>query len=281
MPIRLLAIDLDGTLLNSRGEVSEANGQALLAATERGVQLVVGTGRRFYSALPFIAQIPCPVTLISSNGALITNDAGEVLHWDFLPRQVARQVLEITCDYRPYSVLIFYTPNRGQVTMQDNAVLEGPLGWYLKTSADSLELVPELGAKLDRDPIQVMIGGPPGRIEPAEALLRSSPVNADVHLTWTKYLTRDVSILDIMNRGCSKGRALKFCAERCGILPSEVMAVGDNFNDLDMLQFAGIPVLMGNRCPGLDYPNWPTTLSNDEDGVAAAVRTYILAAGRG
>jgi hypothetical protein len=276
MPIRLLAIDLDGTLLNSRWEISEANRQALVAATERNVQLVVGTGRRFYSALPFVTQIPCPVTLISSNGALIATKAGEVLHRDFLPRHVARQALEIARDYRPYSVVIFHTPSRGQVTMQDNAALEGPLGWYMKTSANSLRLVRDLEATLDTDPVQAMIGGPLAHIEPAETLLRGSPVGSSVHLTWTKYLTRNISILDVMNRDCSKGHALKFWAERCGILPSEVMAIGDNFNDLEMLQLAGQPVLMGNRCPGLDHPDWPTTLSNDQDGVAAAIRTYIL-----
>jgi hypothetical protein len=279
MPIRLLAIDLDGTLLNSRWEISEANRQALVAATERHVQVVVVTGRRFYSAWPFVTQIPCPVTLISSNGALIASQAGEALHRDFLPRAVARQVLGIARDYRPYTVLIFHTPHRGQVTMQEGAASEGPLGWYLRTSANSLRLVPDLEAALDRDPVQAMIGGPLARIEPAETLLRGSPAGGSVHLTWTKYLTRNISILDIMNRGCSKGRTLRSWAERCGILPSEVMAIGDNFNDLEMLQFAGQPVLMGNRCQGLDHPDWPTTLSNDQDGVAAAIKTYILAGG--
>ena len=76
MPIRLMAIDLDGTLLNSRWEISEANRQALAAATERDVRVVVVTGRRRYSALPFTEQIPCPVTLISSNGALIESPSG-------------------------------------------------------------------------------------------------------------------------------------------------------------------------------------------------------------
>jgi Cof subfamily protein (haloacid dehalogenase superfamily) len=279
MPIRLVAIDLDGTLLNSRWEISQANRRALMAATERGAQIVVVTGRRFYSAHPLVQQIPCPVTLITSNGALISTRSGEVLHQDFLSSQVARQALAAARDYRPYSVAIFHMPGYGQVTMQDNAVAEGPLGWYLKTSAHCLKLVPNLESAVETDPIQVMIGGPPARIEPAEATLRASQVGAHVHLTWTKYLTRDISILDVMNRGCSKGRALKLWAERCGIFPSEVMAIGDNFNDLEMLQFAGRPVLMGNRAEGLEHPDWPLTLSNDSDGVAAAIETYIVRSG--
>jgi hypothetical protein len=278
MPIRLVAIDLDGTLLNSRREISEGNRRALLEAVERQVQVVIVTGRRFHSALPLVSQIPCLVTLITSNGALIADSSGEVLHRDFLPRHVARQVLEFAREYRPYSVAIFHTPGYGQVTMQDNAVDEGPLGWYAQTSAHCLRLVPDLEAALDTDPIQVMIGGPPARIEPAEMLLAESPIRSSIHLTWTKYLTTNISILDVMNRGCSKGRALKIWAEQCGVQPRDVMAVGDNLNDLEMLQYAGLPVLMGNHCPELHRPDWTLTLPNDEDGVAAAIRNYVLSA---
>jgi hypothetical protein len=276
MPIRLIAIDLDGTLLNSRWEISEANRRALVEADKHGARVVLVTGRRFYSALPFAQQIPCPTTLITSNGALIATPSGEVHHRDFLPREIAVRTLEIAREFRPYSVAIFHAPGYGQVTMQDNAVLDGPLGWYLKTSAHCLRLVPDLEAILDTDPIQVMIGGPPARIEPAERLLQGSPIHDRIHLTWTKYFTRNVSILDVMNCGCSKGRALKLWVERCGVSQDEVMAIGDNLNDLEMLQFAGRPVLMGNSCPDLDRPDWPRTLSNDQDGVAEAIKTYVL-----
>jgi len=276
MSIRLVAIDLDGTLLNSRREISEGNRRALLQAVERNVQVVVVTGRRFHSALPLVSQIPCVVNLITSNGALIANSSGEVLHRDFLPRQVAEEVLEAVREFRPYSVAIFHTAGYGQVTMQDNAAADGPLNWYTQNSPHCLRLVPDLEAALDTDPIQVMIGGPPSRIEPAETLLEGSPVRSKIHVTWTKYLTTNISILDVLNRGCSKGRALKIWAERCRIQPCEIMALGDNFNDLEMLQYAGLPVLMGNHCPDLHQPGWVKTLANDEDGVAAAIQNYVL-----
>jgi hypothetical protein len=276
MSIRLVAIDLDGTLLNSRREISEGNRRAILAAVERDVQVVIVTGRRFHSALPLVSQIPALVNLITSNGALIANSSGEVLHRDFLPRQVAQQVLEAVREYRPYSVAIFHVPGYGQVTMQDNAVPDGPLGWYTQNSPHCLCLVPDLEAALDTDPIQVMIGGPPARIERAETMLEKAPIRSSIHVTWTKYLTTNISILDVLNRGCSKGRALKIWAELCGIEPGEIMAIGDNFNDLEMLQYAGLPVLMGNHCPELHQPGWTKTLANDEDGVAAAIQNYVL-----
>lgn len=276
MPIRLIAIDLDGTLLNSRSEVSAANRQALQAATARGAQVAVVTGRRSHSARRFVDQIPCPVTLISSNGALITSAAGEAVYRNFLPRSAARQVLETTREFRPYVALLFDVSGRGQVMMQEGAVSTGPLGWYLTQSAGCLEQVPDLEAVLSTDPVQVLFGGPPSSIEPAELLLAASPAGAHVHLTWTKYLTRNVSLLDVMNRGCSKGSALAFWARHCGLEPGEVMAIGDNLNDLEMLQFAALPVLMGNSTAGLAREGWRVTLSNDQDGVAAAIHSYVL-----
>jgi len=276
MSVRLLAIDLDGTLLNSQSQISPSNCRALQAASERGVQVVIVTGRRFHSARPFVAALPFPVTVISSNGARIGTLSGEVYHRDFLPAAVATQVLEIAREYRPYAVAIFDQASRGQVTMEHSAVREGPLGWYLKTNPDGLLQVENLAAGFAADPIQVMFGGPPALIDPAEALLRASAAAPRVHLTWTRYLDRGTSILDVMNRGCSKGATLELWARRSGIARAEVMAIGDNFNDVEMLEFAGRAVVMANGAEGLGRDGWFVTSSNDEDGVARAVEAFVL-----
>src|SRR6266404_1262613 len=174
MPIRLVAIDLDGTLLNSRTEISPANRKALVAAAERGVQIVVVTGRRIQSARPLVQEIPFPVTLISSNGASIASSSGEIVLRDFLPREIARHVLDVAREYRAHAVAIFDVPSRGRVVMQLGAAPEGPLSWYLEKSPESLALVPELEAALTTDPVQVMFGGPPAHMGPIEPLLRAS-----------------------------------------------------------------------------------------------------------
>ena len=277
MPIRLVAVDLDGTLLNSRSEISAANQQAIRAATERGARVVVATGRRFHSALNFVAQIPCPVTVISSNGALITDPTREILYRNFLPEAVARQVLDITREFRPFTAVLFDIPGRGQVVMQHSATPVGPLGWYLTQSPECLEQVEDLEKVLTTNPIQVLFGGPPAQIEPIEQLLQSSMSDSSIQLVWTKYLARDVSLLDVMNRGATKGAALAFCAERWGIAPREVMAVGDNHNDREMLEYAGLAIVMGNSTPGLECQGWMKTLSNDQDGVAVAIQSHVLA----
>lgn len=279
MSIRLVAIDLDGTLLNSRGEVSPASQAALAEAFRRGVQIVVVTGRRARSAGRLVRQIPCPVTLMASNGALVQSNSGEVLHRSHLPAPVAREVLEVAKDYRPYAVAIFDRPKTGQVVMEENASREGPVAWYLRDDPECLSQVPDLAAALTADPLQIMFGGPPARLEPLEPLLRGSPVGSRVHLTWTKYPARNVCLLDVMAPGCSKGAALEKWSKECGVLPEEVMAIGDNFNDLEMLRFAGFPVVMGNGSAGLAREGWWVTDSNDQDGVAAALDRHVFRPG--
>jgi len=276
MAIRLIAIDLDGTLLNDQREISAANRQALAAAANRGVEVIIVTGRRLHSARPLVAQLGFPVPLISSNGAVISTSSGVVVYRDFLPRTVAQQVLKTVRPYRPYTGLIFDVPGRGQIRLEESAASDGPLAWYTQNSPQCLEIVPDLEAALNPDLIQILFGGPPARIEPIEAVLKESSVSASIHLTWTKYLTRNISILDVMNQGCSKGRALQFWAERHSIPASKIMAIGDNHNDLEMLQYAGLPIVMANGSPELAREGWGTTLSNNEDGVAVAVHAHVL-----
>lgn len=275
MPIRLLAIDLDGTLLNSNSEVSPRNRQALARASASGVEIAVATGRRTHAARRYVEQIPCPVTLISSNGAMTTSASGEVFFRHFLNREAALQVLAATREFRAYAAVLFDLPGRGQIVMQECALPEGPLGWYQKTSADLLQLEPDIEKQFPIDPIQVLFGGPPALMERVEPLVAASLAAPQIHLSWTKYLSRNVSLLDVMTLGCSKGAALDRWAKHRGCQPSEVMAIGDNHNDLEMLQFAGHPVIMSNHSAGLATDAWHRTLSNDEDGVAAAIEAHI------
>jgi len=279
MPIRLVALDLDGTLLNSHSEISAANHDAMVKAAERGVEVVIVTGRRFHSARPIVAPLRCPLTLISSNGARIGNLEGESCHRNFLPASLAREALRAATGLRRFAVLMHDLPGRGQVVMQEGASPEGPLGWYRRNSPDALLEVPDLEAAIGlhaRDPIQVMFGGPPTEIEPFGPVLAASAIAASVQLTWTKYPLRNTVLLDVMNRDCTKGAALKLWSALRGIDAADVMALGDNFNDREMLEFAGRPVVMANAEPGVCCDGWVRTLSNDEDGVAAALRRYVL-----
>ena len=276
MAIRLIAIDLDGTLVNSRGEVSPKNRSCLREAVDGGVNVIIVTGRRYHSALPFVEQVPGAPFIISSNGARIGTASGEVLHTNLLPWETARHVLAASRDYLGYAAAFFDISGRGQIVMREEAASDGPLRWYLKSCPDCLLQVPDLLTEMTRDPLQVTFGGPPSAIEPLEPVLRASNVAPRFHLTWTKYLTRNLSLLDVMNQTCSKGSALGYWARKCEIRREEVMAIGDNLNDLEMLEFAGQPVLMANHNLDPVPDGWPVTDSNDDDGVAHAIERFVL-----
>jgi len=105
------------------------------------------------------------------------------------------------------------------------------------------------------------------------------PIANEYTLALTEYESRDLSILDVLKRGVSKGSALAEWTKRRGIARDELMALGDNWNDREMLEFAGLPIVMGNAVPELKTLGWAVTLTNDESGVAEAIRKHVLMAG--
>ena len=108
--------------------------------------------------------------------------------------------------------------------------------------------------------------------------LRAAAEDGDLaySVALTEYQHRDFSLVDVVQKGCSKGSAVRAWAERQQVTPAEVMAVGDNLNDLEMLQFAGRPVIMGNAVQDLKDYGWDATATNDEAGVARAIETFVL-----
>ena len=276
VPIQILAIDIDGTLLNSQWELPAANSQALAQAASRGVEIALFTGRRLHTARPIAAKLPCPATLIVSNGALISTPDGQMAYRNLLPRSAALEVLRHTIEHRGYTVTIFEKEGRGQVVMEQDSALDGPLPGYQQRYPEQLELVDSLERSLDTDPIQVTFTGPVQKIKRVSKTLSCCPARHQIHISITDYSERNLILVDIMNRGCNKGEALAFWTACRGMSPADVMAIGDNLNDYEMLQFAGLPVVMGNSVLDLTKNGWAMTRRNNEDGVAAAIQKYIL-----
>ena len=138
--------------------------------------------------------------------------------------------------------------------------------------------VQKLARAIDEDPIQVMFNGSVRPMRRLAATLRGLPTADRFSVALTEYEPRDFSLLDINRAGCTKGSALARWAATLGVSRGEVMAVGDNLNDLEMLEFAGRAVIMGNAIADLQERGWARTGSNDEAGVAQAVETFILGA---
>lgn len=274
--IRLIALDVDGTLLDSRWQVPEANREAIRRATAAGVEVALVTGRRFDFARPVIDQIDSPLTLIVSGGALVKSRDGRSLVRHLLPRNVAHEVLAVTRPYREAAALVFDRPKAAQVIHESLDTDNEHRRSYFDRNRDFLAEVVPLEAALTEDPVQVMFSGDVSAMRAVVSLVEASAVAAQVALAVTEYESRDFSLVDVNRGGCTKGTTLAAWAEARGIQPDEVMAIGDNFNDIEMLEFAGLPVVMANAVPALKRPGWAITASNDEAGVAAAIDRYVL-----
>jgi Cof subfamily protein (haloacid dehalogenase superfamily) len=276
MPVRLIALDIDGTLLDSQWKLPEANRNAIAEATRRGIEVALVTGRRYDFAMPIARKIDAPLTMIVSNGALIRTQDGETHLRHLLPRDTAARVLEITKPWRDGAGVVFDRPREKQVILE---VLEtdDPIrsAYYTRNKEFLAQAVP-LESCLTEDPLQVMFSGKVAPMREAEAVLRAEQTTGNFGIASTVYESSDFAMIDVIHPHCSKGFALKEWATLRGLAREEVMAIGDNHNDMEMLSFAGIPVVMGNCVPELRHFGWHETCSNDENGVAAAIEQFAL-----
>ena len=277
-PIRLIAIDIDGTLLDSKVEISPANLDALCRAHEAGIEIVLGTGRRHKFALPIAESLGFDLWLISSNGAVTRSTRGEVFHQDLLPKSTALKLCWHMREFRSHTVLTFDREGMGGIVCENHEHLYGVIQRWMEKNAPYIEYISPIEKALTEDPIQVMFCGPVELMQRAQERLLASDFTAEFTLLRTQYDERNLCIVDVLNAGCSKGHALERWANYCGIDRSEVMAIGDNYNDIEMLTFAGHPVIMGNASDDLKQNGWTVTLHNDESGVAAAIERVL---GRG
>jgi Cof subfamily protein (haloacid dehalogenase superfamily) len=277
MPVKMLAMDIDGTLLDSQWKLPEANRLAIVEAAARGIEVLLVTGRRFDFARPVAEELECELLLIVNNGALIKSLSGETHLRHLLPRATAKMVLEATRAHRTGAAVIFDRPKARQIMLESLDWNDPSRRQYYERNSEYIGQVASLESCLeDDDPIQVMFTGPFEEMRKALAILQELPEADTYSLAITEYEAKNFSILDVISRNCSKGTTLEEWARRRGIARHEVMAVGDNWNDHEMLEFAGYPVVMGNSIPELKLRGWPITLSNDEAGLAAAIRTYAF-----
>lgn len=276
MPIKLIALDIDGTLLNSRWEVSPANRAALAEATRRGIEVALVTGRRYDFALPVIQQIDSPLTMIVNNGAMVRDKDGVTQLRHLLPKDTAFRVVQATSPWRECTSVVFDRPKGNQVIVEKIDFEDGIRGMYYRRNREFLGQVAPLEKCLTEDPIQVMLAGPVAPMREAESVLRTVQFSKEFTVAVTLYEDKDFSMIDVIHPSITKGSALSEWAALRNMASADILAIGDNHNDLEMLSFAGIPVVMGNGVPELKARGWHVTLSNDEDGVAAAIWQFAL-----
>lgn len=274
--IRLLAIDIDGTLLDPQFRVSSANLAALERAHAARVEIVLVTGRRHQFALPIAQSLGFDLWLISSNGAVTRSSSGELFHRDLLPAQTARDLVTLMEPFRGNLVLTFDKEGKGALALENTEKLTSHIQRWVENNLQYIEFVVPIERALVEDPIQAMFCGNIAQMQVAEARLRAAQLADRITVLKTRYDARDLIIIDVLNHGCSKGHALERWACYRGLQREEVMAIGDNYNDIEMLEFAGVPVIMGNAREDLKQNGWRVTLSNDQSGVAAAVEEVLF-----
>jgi Cof subfamily protein (haloacid dehalogenase superfamily) len=273
--IRLLASDIDGTLLNPQFQISPDDLSAMRCAHDSGIEIVLVTGRRHTFALPIAKQLGFDLWLISSNGAVTRSLAGESFHRDLMPLEVCRELCGAMQEFRGHTVLTFDKETKGAIVLEHVDDLNASIRRWLEKNMAFIEFVVPIESALVSDPVQAMFCGSMARMSEALRAIEASGMLGRVTVLRTEYPERDLSMIDVLNTGCSKGHALERWAAHRGYRREEVMAIGDNHNDVEMLEFAGHPVIMGNACEELRGRGWSVTLGNDRCGVAAAVAEVV------
>lgn len=268
-PVRLIAIDIDGTLLNPEFQISATDLATLRRAHDEGIEIILVTGRRHTFALPIAQQLGFDLWLISSNGAVTRSLAGETYHRDLLPEQTCRKLVHAMQEFRGQTVLTFDRDGQGAIVIERLDELEASIQRWLQKNRQYIQFVVPIENALTTDPVQAMFCGPLAQMQRVLEVLRNCGL--PITVLRTEYPGRDLSIVDVLNAGCSKGHALERWANYRQITREQVMAVGDNYNDIEMLAFAGRPYIMGNASGELRARGWTLTGSNAENGVSGAI----------
>jgi Cof subfamily protein (haloacid dehalogenase superfamily) len=278
-PVRLVAIDMDGTLLATFAqEVSRRNAQALRTAQAAGITVAIATGRRVTYTTPLLEGLGlrADTPLITSNGAVVRTLGGEAIDHCHLEARVARGICGLL---RPFGTVVFTFDRvgKGELVLEDLEQAHSRIEMWVEANRNTIEVVKPLENALadGEDPIQGMVTGGLEKMKQAEQALKQSPWHPFCECVRTEYPARDLSILDLVPSGVSKGWALERLAARLGIDRRETMAIGDNWNDLEMLEWAGQAVLMSNAAHELKtmakMRGWKQAPENDRDGVAVVL----------
>ncbi len=263
--------------------ISQRNCEALLAAEAAGVKIIIATGRRQAYAMPLISQVGLQSTsvMVSSNGAVIRRFDGELIARQFLPAPTARR---LCAELGGYGTLVFTFDREGPggLVSENLERLQRLIQRWVEANRPYLTEVTPIEQAFDGPelPIQGMVCGTVIEMKRAEGVLQARGFGDLMSMHRTEYAVRDLSILDLLPLGCSKGAAIHHLAQAWNLQQDEIMAIGDNLNDLEMLRYAGRPVVMANASEETvalaRESGWEFTASNDEDGVARVIESVLV-----
>ena len=280
--IRIIALDLDGTLLDSEKRLSEVNRAALGRAAEKGVLIVPTTGRFFGMMPPAVRDLPFVRYAITINGAQVYDrETDTAIVRDEIPLDMALGVMEVLDRYDV--IYDCYRQNWGWMTaaLQDKAADYATNEHYLKMVREFRKPVPELKRHLretaaDGDVQKVMLFAPNREQSTAIDCLRKLSDEIAARFPEIKVTASTWNNLELNIRTAHKGNALKRFAEHLGFGLGNCMAFGDGMNDFTMVEQAGLGVAMANAEPEVKRVAKWIAPSNDEDGVARGLEKWMI-----
>jgi len=271
MPVKLIAIDLDGTLLSSNHiTMPFKNRLALKRAIRQGVHVVPATGRTLFDIPKFLREFPGIKYMITSNGADVWDiEAGVPIFSSPVPLDYAIEVLAAACESSVYT----------EIYSGGKAYIQKGLKSEKFEKSPMFKLFRLLPKRMETEDLADYISHNPASVEKIELLAESQTAGEEV-LKKLKNLpltitTSGMNSVEITNFDTSKAKGLNLLCGLLGIKANEVMAIGDNMNDLDMLVWSGISVAVENADEELKKNADFVTLSNDKCGVAFAIKKYI------
>ncbi len=262
--IRLIAIDLDGTLLNSQHAISARTEQTLKRATAAGIQVVIATGRPRRTSEPFLRQLGLNTPGVFLQGLAVCNADGSVRHEQFLDVETARRTIQFA-EERNLTLMAYNAEKI--ITRRRNAYTEILSSYY--------EPLPDENGSMQDLPGKIPICKLLFVNDPAQMPELRAQVSARLGDKASLVLSRP-EFLEVLPSGASKSGGLKRLLADEGIDPQHVLALGDGENDIEMIALAGIGVAMANATEHLKAIANHITASNDDDGVALAVERFVL-----
>ncbi|MEA5621393.1 Cof-type HAD-IIB family hydrolase [Nostoc sp. UHCC 0251] len=269
--IKLLVLDIDGTIAGHSNTISAGVKQAIIAAQAKGIQVAIATGRMYRSALRFHQEIGSTLPLMAYQGAWIQDPITQKIHrhWP-VSREIAYQLLDYFEQPELRSLLSVHFYINDQLYVRE-VTRETKI--YAERSGITPIPVGDLRQALTNEPTKILaLCDDTDVIDQLLGNLRRQYTPAELYLT-----TSVATFFEATNASVSKGTAVRYLAEELlGLQIANVMAIGDNFNDLEMLEYVGLGVAMGNAPAGVQAIAQWVAPSVEEDGAAVAIAKFLL-----
>lgn len=268
MDYKLLVLDLDGTLVNSNKEISQNTLNTLKKAQQQGVKIALASGRPTYGIKPLADQLELAryggYILAFNGGRVMDVASGEVIYQSALPIEVIEPLYEMS--KRRSAVIITYKDQFALTEVPENKYVQ----YELNLTCMTAQKVDHFPSAVDFIPDKCLAVG-----EPEDLILLQEEVLGRFSECMNAFRSEPF-FLELVPKGIDKALSLQRLIDHIGITRDEVVAAGDGFNDLSMVEFAGLGVAMANAQDAVKAVANYITLSNDEDGVADMVQKYIL-----